>query len=68
MKVRIDDCNLPPVFVPVKVTIELETKEDASAFYHILNCWDQPGGCAEKVAANRVASEIRKLIPQKYRD
>jgi hypothetical protein len=54
-------CKITPLeepFTPKRVEIELETKEEAWAFRHVIGCWHHPENCVYPEKAEEVAREI----------
>jgi len=51
-----------PVFVPQQVIIELETQDEARAFYHLVGCWDFQFTCNCRGAVGQMADAIKKNL------
>jgi len=59
MKVEQTDLPMPtPPYVPQRITIDLETREEGVAFFHILACWSDPQDCGDKHAAGILAWQL----------
>ena len=55
---KIDTAFAPNNFVPITLTIGLESLSDYDALVHVLSCWNDQSRCSEAPVAGILANDI----------
>jgi len=56
MKVEVE--RVPEEFRPIKLTVLLESQDDANGLMHALSCWENQGACTDPGRARFSAKRV----------